>query len=72
MKNLGTIQLLRLHKLGGFLTPPLFALIRFLDALPPANVLFSVLAQTPLPSLLTPLLSWGAYLSNNMWYLFIK
>ena len=29
----GTIQLLRSHKLGGFLTPPppLFALVRFLD-----------------------------------------
>ena len=35
--NLGTIQLLRLHKLGGFLTPPppLFALARFLDTPPP-------------------------------------
>ena len=36
----GTIQLLRSHKLGGFLTPPpppptLFELVRFLDTPPP-------------------------------------
>ena len=74
----GIIQLLRSHKLGGFLTlppPPLFALVCFLDPPPPpplANVLFSVLAQTPLPSILTPLSSRAAYSSNNMWYFFIK
>ena len=38
--RLGTIQLLRSHKLGGFLIPPLpplplFALVRFLDTPPP-------------------------------------
>ena len=29
-------------------------------------------STNPLPSLLTPLSSRGAYSSNNMWYLFIK
>ena len=52
---------------------PLFALVCFLDPPPRvANVLFSVLAQNPLPSLPTPLSSRGAYSSNNMWHLFIK
>ena len=53
--------------------PPCLHLFAFQTPLSPlANILFSVLAQNPLPSLLTHLLSRGAYSSNNMRYLFIK